>query len=59
MIDLYRAVHLHYAGAALLAEVPGLRLAGASRYVRELLCGGRRLRQVELHADVEEAVRAG
>jgi ABC-type transporter Mla MlaB component len=40
VVDLGRVTHLHYAGARLLAEVPGLRAAGASRYVRDLLRAG-------------------
>ena len=37
VIDLKRVTHLHYAGAALLKAVPGLRASGASRYVRDLV----------------------
>ncbi|OFX23426.1 MAG: anti-anti-sigma factor, partial [Anaeromyxobacter sp. RBG_16_69_14] len=40
VIDLKRVTHLHYAGAALLKAIPGLRAAGASRYVRALVHAG-------------------
>jgi ABC-type transporter Mla MlaB component len=56
VVDLGRVTHLHYAGARLLAEVPGLRAAGASRYVRDLLRAG--AGSVELYRDVGEAFGA-
>jgi hypothetical protein len=58
VVELTRVRHLHYAGARLLADVPGLRLAGASRYLRDLLWAGGGF-GVELHRDVADAVRAG
>ena len=58
VIDLKRVTHLHYAGAALLKAIPGLRAAGASRYVRDLVHAGGAGGYVELYGDVEEAVRA-
>ncbi len=58
VIDLKGVTHLHYAGAALLAAIPGLRAAGASRYVRDLVHAGGAGGRVELYHDVEEAVRA-
>jgi ABC-type transporter Mla MlaB component len=58
VIDLKQVTHLHYAGAALLRAVPGLRAAGASRYVRDLVHAGGAGGHVELFDDVEEAVRA-
>jgi hypothetical protein len=58
VIDLKRVTHLHYAGAALLKAIPGLRAAGASRYVRDLVHAGGAAGYVELYPDVEEAVRA-
>ena len=58
VIDLKRVTHLHYAGAALLKSIPGLRAAGASRYVRDLVHAGGAAGYVELYPDVEEAVRA-
>jgi ABC-type transporter Mla MlaB component len=58
VIDLKRVTHLHYAGAALLKAVPGLRAAGANRYVRDLVFAGGVGGHVELYGDVEEAVRA-
>jgi ABC-type transporter Mla MlaB component len=58
VIDLSRVTHLHYAGAALLRDIPGLRAAGASRYVRDLVHAGGAGGHVEFHPDVEEAVRA-
>ncbi len=58
VIDLKRVTHLHYAGAALLRAIPGLRAAGASRYVRDLVFAGGAAGHVELYGDVEEAVRA-
>jgi ABC-type transporter Mla MlaB component len=57
VIDLKRVTHLHYAGAALLKAIPGLRAAGASRYVRDLVHAGAGC-CVELYPDVEEALRA-
>ena len=50
--------HLHYAGAALLKAIPGLRASGATRYVRDLVCAGGAGGHVEMFADVEEAIRA-
>jgi ABC-type transporter Mla MlaB component len=58
VVDLKRVTHLHYAGAALLAAIPGLRAAGASRYVRDLVHAGGGGGHVELFPDVEEALRA-
>ncbi len=58
VIDLKRVTHLHYAGAALLKAIPGLRAAGASRYVRDLVHAGGAGGYLELFGDVEEAVRA-
>jgi ABC-type transporter Mla MlaB component len=58
VIDLKRVTHLHYAGAALLRAIPGLRAAGASRYVRDLVFAGGAAGYLELFGDVEEAVRA-
>jgi hypothetical protein len=58
VVDLSRVRHLHFAGARLLREVPGLRLAGASRYVRDLVHAGGGF-GVEFHPDVAQAVRAG
>ncbi len=58
VVDLSRVRHLHYAGAPLLREVPGLRLAGASRYVRDLVHAGGGF-GVEFHPDVAHAVGAG
>jgi len=59
VVDLARVSHLHYGGARLLGEVPGIRIAGASRYLRTLLFAGGAFGRVELHACVSEAVRAG
>jgi ABC-type transporter Mla MlaB component len=56
VVDLGRVTHLHYAGARLLADVPGLRAAGASRYVRDLLRAG--AGAVDLYRDVGEAFGA-
>ena len=58
VIDLKRVTHLHFAGAALLKSIPGLRAAGASRYVRDLVNAGGAGGYVEMFGDVEEAVRA-
>ncbi len=58
VVDLKKVTHLHYAGAALLKAIPGLRAAGASRYVRDLVFAGGAGGFVELYGDVEEAVRA-
>ena len=58
VLDLSRATHLHYAGARLLSEVPGIRVAGASRYLRELVYAGGGFGRLEFHRDVAEAVRA-
>jgi ABC-type transporter Mla MlaB component len=58
VIDLKRVTHLHYAGAALLKAIPGLRAAGATRYVRDLVNAGGAGGYVEMFADVEAAIRA-
>jgi ABC-type transporter Mla MlaB component len=58
VIDLKRVTHLHYAGAALLKAIPGLRASGASRYVRDLVHAAGVGGYLELFEDVEEAVRA-
>lgn len=58
VIDLKRVTHLHYAGAALLKRIPGLRAVSRSRYVRDLVCAGGAGGYVEFFDDVEEAVRA-
>jgi hypothetical protein len=58
VVDLAHVTHLHYAGAALLKAIPGLRAAGASRYVRDLVHAGGAAGYLELYPDVEEAVRA-
>ena len=58
VLDLSRVTHLHYAGARLLGEVPGIRAAGASRYVRDLCYAGGGFGRLEFHRDVTEAVRA-
>ncbi len=58
VVDLKRVTHLHFAGAALLGAIPGLRAAGASRYVRDLVNAGGAGGYIELFGDVEEAVRA-
>ena len=58
VVDLKRVTHLHYAGAALLKAIPGLRACGASRYVRDLVRAGGAGGHVEMFFDVEEAVRA-
>jgi ABC-type transporter Mla MlaB component len=58
VVDLKRVTHLHYAGAALLKAIPGLRAAGANRYVRDLVLAGGAGGYVELYPDVAEAVRA-
>ncbi len=58
VVDVTRVTHLHYSGARLLRQVEGLRLAGASRYVRNLVHAGGAGGFVELFADVEEALRA-
>jgi ABC-type transporter Mla MlaB component len=58
VIDLKRVTHLHFAGAALLKAIPGLRAAGASRYVRDLVNAGGAGGFLEMYGDVEEAVRA-
>jgi ABC-type transporter Mla MlaB component len=58
VIDLKRVTHLHYAGAALLKAIPGLRAAGATRYVRDLVNAGGAGGHVEMFADVEAAIRA-
>lgn len=58
VIDLRGVTHLHYAGATLLKAIPGLRAAGASRYVRDLVHAGGAGGHLEMFDDVEEAVRA-
>ena len=58
VIDLKYVTHLHYAGAALLKAIPGLRAAGASRYVRDLVYAGGAGGHVELFEDVEDATQA-
>ena len=58
VVDLRRVTHLHYAGAALFRHVPGLRAAGASRYVKDLVLAGGAGGFVELFDDVEDALRA-
>ena len=58
VIDLKRVTHLNYAGAALLKSIPGLRAAGASRYVRDLVRASGVGGHMELFSDVEDAVRA-
>ena len=58
VIDLKRVTHLHYAGAALLKTIPGLRAAGATRYVRDLVYAGGAGGYVEMFTDVEAAIRA-
>jgi ABC-type transporter Mla MlaB component len=58
VVDLRRVTHLHYAGAALLREVPGLRAAGASRYVRDLVRAGGAGAHVEMFDDVDDATEA-
>jgi hypothetical protein len=57
-LDLRRVSHLHYAGAAMLREVPGLPAAVASRYVKDLVHAGGAGGFVELFDDVEAALRA-
>jgi ABC-type transporter Mla MlaB component len=58
VVDLSAVTHLHYAGAALLRAIPGLRAAGASRYVRDLVHAGGAAGYVELYPDLEEALHA-
>jgi ABC-type transporter Mla MlaB component len=58
VIDLKRVTHLHYAGAALLKAIPGLRAAGATRYVRDLVHAGGAGGHLELFDDVDDAFRA-
>ncbi len=58
VIDLAGVTHLHYAGATLLRAIPGLRAAGASRYVRDLVHAGGAGAHLEMFDDIEEAVRA-
>jgi hypothetical protein len=58
VVDLRRVTHLHYAGAALLKRVPGLRAAIGSRYVRDLVCAGGAGGFVELYDELEDALRA-
>ena len=58
VVDLRRVTHLHYAGAALLKAIPGLRAAGASRYVRDLVRAGGAGGHVEMFEDVADATGA-
>ena len=58
VIDLSGVTHLHYAGGRLLREVEGLRLAGATPYVKSLLHAGGAGGYLELFRNVEEALRA-
>jgi hypothetical protein len=57
VIDLENVTHLHYAGAALLA-VKGVRAAGASRYVKDLVRAGGAGGHVELFDRLEDAYGA-
>jgi len=59
VVDLSRVSHLHYGGARLLAGVEGVRVAGASRYLRMLLFAGGAYGRIEIHDDVPSALRAG
>jgi hypothetical protein len=56
VVDLARVTHLHYGGARLLQDVPGLRTAGANRYVRDLLRAG--AGTMEIFGSVPEACGA-
>jgi hypothetical protein len=58
VVDLKRVTHLHYAGAALLKAIPGLRAAGATRYVRDLVHAGGAGGHLEMFPDVDAAIRA-
>jgi hypothetical protein len=58
ILDLAEVTHLHYADAALLRSVPGLRAAGASPYVRHLVHAGGAAGFLELYPDVEEALHS-
>lgn len=58
VVDLSSVSHLHYAGAALLRAIPGVRAVVASRYVRDLVFAGGAAGYVELYPDVEEALHA-
>lgn len=58
VVDLRGVTHLHYAGAALLKAIPGLRAAGASRYVRDLVNAGGAGGHVEMFDDVADATEA-
>jgi hypothetical protein len=58
VLDLSRVSHLHYAGAAALRAMPGLKVAGASGYVWSLVMAGGAGGYVEKYRDLEEAVRA-
>jgi hypothetical protein len=58
LVDLRRVQHLHYAGAAFLRSATGVRVVGASPYVRDLMLAGGAGGFVELYDDVEEALRA-
>ena len=58
LVDLRRVQHLHYAGAGFLRSATGVRVVGASPYVRDLMLAGGAGGFVELYDDVEEALRA-
>jgi ABC-type transporter Mla MlaB component len=58
VIDLKKVTHLHYAGAALLKAIPGLRAAGATRYVRDLVRAGGAGGHVEMYDNVDDAISA-
>lgn len=58
VIDVSGVTHLHYAGAALLKHARGVRIAGASRYVRDLICSSGAGAHVEFYPDVNEALAA-
>lgn len=58
LVDLRRVQHLHYAGAGLLRSATGVRVVGASPYVKDLMLAGGAGGFVELYDDVEEALQA-
>lgn len=58
VVDVSGVTHLHYAGARMLKTVRGLRVVGASRYVRDLLWAGDAGATVEFYADVPQALSA-
>lgn len=58
VVDLSHVEHLHYAGAAALKTVPGLRTAGASQYVRDLVAAGGAGAHVEHFGGVDDATFA-